>query len=504
MDLNYGLDYRYYKSSEGRRTHRAEQIGDLYYKYDGNGNVTRERAGGHRSENSSEASYSYDNGVYGMDYGFALSRPGSGNGSASYERTFTWDYKNQLIMTKDNKYTVKYRYGADGQRAVKYTEGTREETLYFNTMWQMSAEGETRWLQSKHIFVGETRIATKSNYQEAGGSTEDNSGFETLHQYWYHGDQLGSAQVVTTNQGNLHERIEYTPYGELWVEHRYNTGEGSLPYRFTGKELDRETNLYYYGARYLDPKTSRWMSADPAMGEYIPGTPLNDEAVQRNRNLPGGGGIYNPVNLHVFHYAGNNPVKYTDPDGRILKYPKLLGLEDANGNAYFLPMNYKSSTERVTYDQIGLPKTGPCNMRALIGIAETFAGKNFTEDRLKNFLQKIMTDVSLVDKDDDYEVKNDVGLVSVTMNELLGAGTSEKYIITITRPGNKNYQNAKEIAMFSLLAVGRRDDSLRPGHWQEGDSNGNFVWDPLSGNDSGGRKIFKEDTRYITITPGVE
>ena len=30
------------------------------------------------------------------------------------------------------------------------------------------------------------------------------------------------------------------------------------------------------------------------------------------------GGVFNVVNLHVYHYAGNNPVKYTDPDGRSL------------------------------------------------------------------------------------------------------------------------------------------------------------------------------------------
>jgi RHS repeat-associated protein len=114
----------------------------------------------------------------------------------------------------------------------------------------------------------------------------------------------------------LHERIEYTPYGELWIEHKYNSEEQSLPYRFTGKELDEETKLYYYGARYLDPRTSRWISGDPAMGEYIPGAPINDDVRKQNQNLPGGGGIYNIVNLHVFHYAGNNPLKYTDPDGR--------------------------------------------------------------------------------------------------------------------------------------------------------------------------------------------
>lgn len=68
-------------------------------------------------------------------------------------------------------------------------------------------------------------------------------------------------------------------------------------------------------ARYLDPKTSRWLSADPALGEYIPLAPVNNEAKKHNQNLPGMGGIYNTVNFHLYHYAGNNPVKYTDPTG---------------------------------------------------------------------------------------------------------------------------------------------------------------------------------------------
>jgi RHS repeat-associated protein len=89
-----------------------------------------------------------------------------------------------------------------------------------------------------------------------------------------------------------------------------------VAYRFTGKERDEETGLYYYGARYLDSKTGRWLSADPALGEYIPGAPVNDEARKRNQNLPGMGGVFNVVNLHLYHYAGNNPLKYTDPDGK--------------------------------------------------------------------------------------------------------------------------------------------------------------------------------------------
>ncbi|MEM5948969.1 DUF4329 domain-containing protein, partial [Spirochaetia bacterium 38H-sp] len=47
----------------------------------------------------------------------------------------------------------------------------------------------------------------------------------------------------------------------------------------------------------------------------IPQAPVSDEARKHNQSLPGQGGVYNLVNFQLYHYAGNNPVKYVDPTG---------------------------------------------------------------------------------------------------------------------------------------------------------------------------------------------
>jgi RHS repeat-associated protein len=136
---------------------------------------------------------------------------------------------------------------------------------------------------------------------------------------------MGSARLISNADREEYERMEYTPYGEVWIEKASTASNIDIPWRFTGKERDDETGLYYYGARYLDSRTGRWLSTDPALGDYIPGAPVNDEARRRNGSLPGMGGVFNTVNLHLYHYAGNNPVKYVDQDGRWIAFKKQAG-----------------------------------------------------------------------------------------------------------------------------------------------------------------------------------
>jgi len=97
---------------------------------------------------------------------------------------------------------------------------------------------------------------------------------------------------------------EYTPYGETWIE-KGNDNLKKIPYRFNAKELDEETGLYYYGARYLNPTTSRWISADPAGMSLI--NPM------KNGKPKQGYSIIEAVNW--FSYTSNNPVRYNDPTG---------------------------------------------------------------------------------------------------------------------------------------------------------------------------------------------
>ena len=103
-------------------------------------------------------------------------------------------------------------------------------------------------------------------------------------QFYYHPDHLGSSSYITNLDGEVAQHIEYVPFGEVFIEERNNTW--NTPYLFNAKELDEETGMYYYGARYYEPRLSLWMSTDPAQEKYS--------------------------NISTYCYVSNNPIKYID------------------------------------------------------------------------------------------------------------------------------------------------------------------------------------------------
>ena len=101
-------------------------------------------------------------------------------------------------------------------------------------------------------------LALENNFQ-------DPDAYEKL-QFYYHPDHLGSSSYITNLDGEVVQHIEYVPFGEVFIEERNSIW--NTPYLFNAKEFDEETGLYYYGARYYDPRLSLWISTDPMQERY--------------------------------------------------------------------------------------------------------------------------------------------------------------------------------------------------------------------------------------------
>jgi RHS repeat-associated core domain protein len=121
----------------------------------------------------------------------------------------------------------------------------------------------------------------------ANDNFHDKDAYEKM-QFYYHPDHLGSSSYITNLDGEVSQHIEYVPFGEVFIEERNNTW--NTPYLFNGKEFDEEIGMYYYGARYYEPRLSLWMSTDPLAEEYI--------------------------DISAYTYCHNNPINLFDPDGQ--------------------------------------------------------------------------------------------------------------------------------------------------------------------------------------------
>ncbi|MFJ7215016.1 SpvB/TcaC N-terminal domain-containing protein [Amycolatopsis sp. NPDC098790] len=208
---------------------------------------------------------------------------------------------------KGDQPTVKFVYDDAGSRVAK--EGRQTHVAIGTTYSRVDGKAV------KHYFLGDKRLLSKK---------AADTGYEH-DQFYFHDDHLGSATYVTDERGKLASHQEYFAYGESWVEETRT--QEPVPYQYNGKEFDKETGLYFYGARYYNPRTNLWQSADPAVGSYLDGTP--------------NGGVRQPFNQAAYSYASDNPVRLTDPSGlstwnRVMGGLKVVGgFSEATAGAAF-------------------------------------------------------------------------------------------------------------------------------------------------------------------------
>ena len=118
-------------------------------------------------------------------------------------------------------------------------------------------------------------------------------------------DHLGSTRLVTDSAANVIGQHDYLPFGEEIAASaagrnaQWGPGTDTVNQKFTGKERDSETALDYFGARYYGSALGRFTSPDETLIDQDP---------------------HDPQSWSLYGYVCNNPLRFTDPDGRECTY----------------------------------------------------------------------------------------------------------------------------------------------------------------------------------------
>jgi RHS repeat-associated protein len=214
-------------------------------------------------------------------------------------------------LARLGEYTM--QYDADGNLTHRYRNGALEQTLSWNSLGQLtsvwtSGTGTTTFgydgigrrvrktapngTVTRYVYDGDqiameldgagNVVATYTYFQ---GIDQPQSVKRGGQRYYYVRDHLGSITGLVNGGGALANQYRY----DAWGNAQQAQEAVPNPFRFTGREYDAETGLYFHRARYYDPRIRRFVSEDPA-------------------GLEGG------VNLYA--YVGNDPVNFRDPTGR--------------------------------------------------------------------------------------------------------------------------------------------------------------------------------------------
>ncbi len=187
-----------------------------------------------------------------------------------------YDHDNRIVRTRTRDadggldHDIAYRYDAFGRRIARIVDGVATYTQY--TGGNAWADYDEEGTPTDRYLAGESLDELWARHREGAGNEH------------YLRDHLGSVRQVVDPRGEIVARGDYDSFGRS-----LGTSGDLGRYRFTGREHEAETGLYYHRARYYDPSMGQFLSEDP---------------------LGFGAG-----DLNTRRYVGNGPLDATDPTG---------------------------------------------------------------------------------------------------------------------------------------------------------------------------------------------
>ncbi|XCN75438.1 MAG: RHS repeat-associated core domain-containing protein [Candidatus Electrothrix aestuarii] len=273
------VEYTYdslYRLTDEEITDPVQGNAVISYTYDKVGNRETKTVGGvtqsydyndnDRLENDDTSTYLYDN---------------NGNlthktvGSETIE--YVYDDSNRLVqINHPTDGTTHYWYDHNGIRTAKQVNSS--------ALHRYLVDANRDYAQVLEEYEGESTLAV--SYLYGDDLIAQNRG--DLSYYLYDG-QLSSRQLVNSS-GAVTDSYDYDAFGNLLN----SSGSTENDYLYTGEQFDPNAGFYYLRARYYDQGSGRFTSVDPYAGN-----------------------MHEPITLHRYLYAGDNPVMNVDPSGEM-------------------------------------------------------------------------------------------------------------------------------------------------------------------------------------------
>jgi RHS repeat-associated protein len=286
-----------------------------------------------------------------------------------------WNYRDQFATATQQAVntgtgqSVYYNYDASGMRVRKTTVGASSpggtvtvltERLYignFEIYREFDSSGISLQRETLHVMDDKTRIATIDN-KTIDTDGADTTAKNTYYPRYQYGNHLGSTAYELDDGGDTISYEEYHPFGTTSFQAMApNLDVPAKRYRYTGKERDEESGLYYHGARYYAPWLCRWTAADP---------------------VGMGGGI------NVYGYCMGNPIINADVTGtqaqpvqidnatpefnRALSMAQARYGADATYNVTYTTHEGESPTGSIVVDSAGGERTSIAYANGTFGI----------------------------------------------------------------------------------------------------------------------------------------